>query len=59
MIELWHFLMSTTKGRVAPPIVLNAGSVTVVDVKTKKMEKQRKLGAEMLASNHEINRKIK
>ena len=40
-------------------IVLYACAVTTVDVKTKIMEKQRKLGVETLASNPEINKKIK
>ena len=44
---------------VASNLVLFAGAVTTVDVKTKKMVKQRELTGKMLASNHKIKRKIK
>ena len=44
---------------VEPPFVFFAGAVTAVDVKTKKLEKQRELGAENLASNKKIKSRIK
>ena len=43
----------------APLIILYACAVIDVDEKPKRMAKQRKLGAKTLASNHEINSKIK
>ena len=43
----------------APLIIHYASAVLVVYVKTKKMEKKRKLGTVILESNHEFNRNIK